>query len=74
MAKPDKAGQRAILILQLGRLLAPLYDLAEMSTPPTWPSWRNGEIMQHVPLFLRFSRKAYVYRVSGRHGEISAGL
>src|SRR5688500_6040442 len=35
MAQPDKAGERTTLILQLGRLLAPIYDLAEKQTPPT---------------------------------------
>jgi hypothetical protein len=35
MAHTDKAGERTTLIFQLGRLLAPIYDLAEKQTPPT---------------------------------------
>jgi hypothetical protein len=35
MAQADKAEQRTTMILQLGRLLAPIYDLAEKPTPPT---------------------------------------
>jgi hypothetical protein len=35
MAEQSKAAQRSTLILQLGRLLAPIYELAERSTSPT---------------------------------------
>ena len=34
MTESDKAAQRSILIYQLGKLLAPVSDLAERSTPP----------------------------------------
>jgi hypothetical protein len=35
MAESDKASERSTLILQLGRLLAPIHNLAEKPTPPT---------------------------------------
>ena len=34
MAEADKAAERSTLILQLGRLLAPIHDLTEKATPP----------------------------------------
>jgi hypothetical protein len=40
MAHPDKAGERSTLIFQLGRLLAPIYDLIEKQTPPTAPEYQ----------------------------------
>jgi hypothetical protein len=40
MAEQSKAAQRSTLILELGRLLAPIYELAERSTPPTSADYR----------------------------------
>jgi len=40
MAEQSKAAQRSTLILQLGRLLAPIYELAERSAPPTSVDYR----------------------------------
>ena len=40
MAQQSKAGERSTLILQFGRLLAPIYELAERHTPPTSADYR----------------------------------
>src|SRR5947208_3488395 len=40
MAEQSKAAQRSNLILQLGRVLAPIHELAERSTPPTSADYR----------------------------------
>jgi hypothetical protein len=40
MAEPSKAAQRSMLILQFGRVMAPLIDLAERTTSPTIVDYR----------------------------------
>src|SRR6516164_4213088 len=40
MTEKDKSGQRSTLILQLGKLLAPLHELAERTPPPTAAEYR----------------------------------
>lgn len=40
MAETDKAAERSILILQFGRVLAPVIALAERTTPPTATEYR----------------------------------
>jgi hypothetical protein len=50
MAHPDKAGERSTLIFQLGRLLAPIYDLVEKQTPPTSPEYQVAAARLHHDL------------------------
>jgi hypothetical protein len=40
MPQQSKAAERSTLILQLGRLLAPISELAERPTPPTSADYR----------------------------------
>jgi len=40
LGKQSKAAERSTLVLQLGRLLAPIYELTERSTPPTSADYR----------------------------------
>ena len=66
MVQPDKAEQRTTMILQLGRLLAPIYDLAEKPTLPT--------STEYQVVGARFSQDLARWRSEARNFVIVGGV
>ncbi len=79
MAPHDKAAERSVLIMQLGRLLAPLDKLAEQSPPPTAAEYRVAAAMigpdadrwsQEASTFVTFGN----YRFQQEYNDMASGV
>lgn len=66
MAKNNKGAERANLLVSVGRLMAPLIDLAERSTPPTADDLHIASARYHTD-FHRWLTQVHAFVTAGIH-------